>query len=129
MNHERGVGRAAARVGRAERPDDVLRCEVLAVLLQVGRSTYEQVLVARDSRLHTGIVNANCGLDPVSVTADLSSEAVRGGFESTVGMTSPGALRCESVTDPSELFHMITIGVFIICFPKPLCAALALRRR
>ena len=88
-------------------------------------------LVARESvseKTRTGIVNANCGLDPASATADMSSAAVRGGFGSTVGMTSEGAIRCESVTEPSELFHMMTIGVFAICFPKPLSAASASRR-
>ena len=56
----------------------------------------------------------------MSETADMSVDAFRGGLLSTVGMTSAGAMRCESVTEPSELFHMMTIGVFAICFPKPL---------
>ena len=79
------------------------------------------------------MVNASCGLAvPASDTADMSSAAVRGGLATTVGITSAGAMRCESVTDPSELFHMMTIGVFAICVPKPLCAgagAVSDRRR
>jgi hypothetical protein len=50
----------------------------------------------------------------------LESVAVRGGLGSTVGITSAGALRCESVKVPSELLHMMTIGVFAIVEPKPL---------
>ena len=46
--------------------------------------------------------------------------AVRGGLESTVGIISAGALRCERVTVPSELGHIITIGVLAIWAPNPL---------
>lgn len=50
----------------------------------------------------------------------MSVVALRGGLLTTVGMTSAEAMRCESVMEPSELFHMMTIGVFAICVPKPL---------
>ena len=48
------------------------------------------------------------------------NEAVLGGFESTVGMTSEDALRWERVTVPSLFIHMMTMGVLAICVPKPL---------
>ena len=47
-------------------------------------------------------------------------EATLGGFLSTVGITSEGAERCESVMLPLELGHIITIGVSAIDTPKPL---------
>ncbi len=46
--------------------------------------------------------------------------ANRGGLLVTVGITYPVAERCDSVMDPSELAHIITIGVFGIARPKPL---------
>jgi len=46
--------------------------------------------------------------------------AVRGGLESTVGITSLDALRCESVAVPSLFIHIMTMGVLAICEPKPL---------
>lgn len=67
-----------------------------------------------------GMLKTSFGLLPVrSLNAD-SSVAVRGGLGSTVGITSAGACRCESVMDPSEFPHMMTIGVFAICAPNPL---------
>jgi len=36
-----------------------------------------------------------------------------------VGITSPLAVRCDSVTDPSEFGHMMTIFALAIAFPKP----------
>lgn len=35
-------------------------------------------------------------------------------------MTSADAIRCESVTEPSEFGHIITMGLLAIPFPKPL---------
>ena len=72
-----------------------------------------------DDRL-TGIVNVILGVDPVRSLALGSADATRGGFESTVGITSPGAVRCESVILPSELGHIMTMGVFAMVDPKPL---------
>lgn len=67
-----------------------------------------------------GIVNTSLGLLPVRSEDDGCAVAVRGGALSTVGITSPGALRGESVTVPSEFGHMMTMGVLAICAPKPL---------
>ena len=69
----------------------------------------------------TEMVNEKLEL-PELENADVASSVVatRGGLESTVGMTSPGAVRCESVKLPSELCHMMTMGVFAIVEPKPL---------
>ncbi len=48
-----------------------------------------------------------------------NAEAVLGGLESVVGITSLEAFRWDRMTLP--LFcHMITIGVLAICEPKPL---------
>lgn len=79
-----------------------------------------QMMLSLELLVSTGMVNTSLGLVPVSVLSDASAVAVRGGLESTVGMTSAGAFRCESVTDPSEFGHIMTIGVFAICAPKPL---------
>lgn len=46
--------------------------------------------------------------------------ATRGGLETRVGITSPEACRCESVTEPSEFPHIMTMGVLDIWVPKPL---------
>ena len=67
-----------------------------------------------------GIVNVSFGFDPLSELSAACAVATRGGLLSTVGITSCGALRCESVIEPSEFGHMITIGVLAICEPKPL---------
>ena len=69
--------------------------------------------------VRTGIVNEKFAL-PVTDVVALSVVAIRGGLETRVGMTSAGACRCESVTEPSALAHMMTMGVSAICFPKPL---------
>lgn len=79
-----------------------------------------QMMLSLALLVSTGMVNTSLGLVPVSVLSDASAVAMRGGLESTVGMTSDGAFRCESVTDPSEFGHIMTIGVFAICAPKPL---------
>ena len=73
----------------------------------------------------TGIVKASLGLFPDSTLSDGSDVAVRGGFGSTVGICSDGACRCDNVIDPSAFGHMMTIGVFAICEPKPLHAGSA----
>ena len=65
-------------------------------------------------------MNVSFGCVPDRSLAAASALATRGGDESTVGITSPGALRCESVMLPSELGHMMTIGVFAIWVPNPL---------
>lgn len=62
-------------------------------------------------RVRTGMLNTNVGSDPVTSLEAASAVATRAGFESSVGMTSPGAVRCERVMVPSELGHIITIGL------------------
>lgn len=49
------------------------------------------------------------------------SVAIRGGSGSTVGMISIGAIRCDRVTVPLGLAHIMTIGESAILWPKPLC--------
>lgn len=49
-----------------------------------------------------------------------SRVACLGGLLSTVGITNPRAERCDSVMDPSEFDHIITIGVLDIRVPNPL---------
>ena len=51
---------------------------------------------------------------------DVDTVATRGGFVSTVGITCPGAVRCEIVMEPSEFGHIMTIAEFAILLPKPL---------
>lgn len=46
--------------------------------------------------------------------------ATREGLGSSVGMISRGAVRCDRVTVPSALAHMMTIGEFAIHRPNPL---------
>ena len=65
-------------------------------------------------------MNVSFGCVPDRSLAAASALATRGGDESTVGITSPGALGCERVRLPSELGHMMTIGVFAIWVPNPL---------
>ena len=67
-----------------------------------------------------GTVKLIFGLLPERTERDCASVAARGGFGSTVGMTSWGAFRWESVMEPSEFGHIITMGEFAICWPKPL---------
>lgn len=55
----------------------------------------------------------------LTVLCACKAEAIRGGLESVVGITSLGAFRCDRMTLP--LFcHMMTIGVLAIWEPKPL---------
>ena len=60
------------------------------------------------------MVYASLTLVPVRLLSAGSTVATRGGDESTVGITSPGAVRCESVILPSLLGHMMTIGLFVM---------------
>lgn len=71
-------------------------------------------------RARTGIVNDNLGSVPLRSLAAASAVATRGGLGSTVGITSEGAFRCDSVMVPSLFGHMMTMGVFAIVDPKPL---------
>lgn len=71
--------------------------------------------------LSAGMVKTNFGLFPDRSLRDCCSVAIRGGFGSTVGMTSAGALRCDRVRLPSEFGHTMTMGEFAICAPNPLC--------
>jgi len=50
----------------------------------------------------------------------VDKDATLGGLESTVGMTSAEAFRWERVIVPSELGHMMTIGLPVISVPKPI---------
>jgi hypothetical protein len=64
--------------------------------------------------------NYKDGRDWLTVLSVFESVAIRGGLATTVGITSVGACRCERVMVPSELPHMITMGVLDICVPNPL---------
>lgn len=61
-----------------------------------------------------GIVKTSFGFEPDNELSDGWTVATRGGFGSTVGITSWGAFRCDSVMVPSVLGHIMTIGVLAI---------------
>ena len=79
-----------------------------------------QMMLLLELLVPTGMVKTSFGLLPVSTLSDESAVAFRGGLGSTVGITSDGALRWESVIDPFEFGHIMTIGVFAIVDPNPL---------
>jgi hypothetical protein len=68
----------------------------------------------------TGMVKASLGFVPLVELNEVETVATLAGLESTVGITSDDAFRCDSVMLLSELGHIMTIGVFAIWVPNPM---------